>query len=481
MEPKRNILIIAYYFPPSGGPGVQRVLKHVKYLPDWGWNPIVLTVSNGQYPAVDESLLEQIPKGTTVIRTKLFEPYDIYRMFTGKKPGSAVDVNVIKKDGQKSSFKERIAEFIRATFFIPDARMSWYFTSKQIVDETIKKYNIEAIYSSSPPYTCSLIARRAKKKHNLMWVAGFRDPWTGFISSPKRWFLPAMIDRKLEYLTFKDADKVECAWEGIMKDVFNKYPMIDRTKFRHIPNGFDSNDFPKVEEIRNSKFTVTYTGSMYGRRNPAAIFQAVEELIAERRISQTEIKFKFIGRFGDEVHEMFKNASFSNNIEVIDYIPHKESIRHLLHSDALLLIVDESKESNEIVPGKVYEYIGVKKPIIANAPEKSAIAELLKYSKAGKVAHQDNITKIKEIFEEYYKAWKNGNVFFEPDNKIISQFERRHAAGMLADLFYLMIEARDDWDPEPDPDEDYDERRAFDPDFNEDDEDDEEYYRSKLD
>ncbi len=249
----KNVLVIAYYFPPSGGPGVQRVLKHVQYLRQFGWNPIVLTVSNGEFPARDESLLAHIPDDVTVVRTKIFEPYDMYRFVTGKKKGTSIDVNVIKKDDQKSSFKERFAEWIRATFFIPDARIGWRFTAIKRGLELIKEYNIQAIYSSSPPYTCSIIARTLKKKTGIRWVAGFRDPWTGFISSPKRWFLPSAIDRHLEFSTFNDADAVECAWEGIIKDALEKYPVLDSSKFVHVPNGYDSADFPSTFQMTQRK------------------------------------------------------------------------------------------------------------------------------------------------------------------------------------------------------------------------------------
>lgn len=430
----KNLLIVAYYFPPSGGPGVQRVLKHVKYLPEFGWNPIVLTVSNGQFPAIDESLMKQIPDNIKVYRSPLYEPYDLYRFFTGKKKGTAVDVNVIKKEGQKVSFKEKIAEFIRATFFIPDARMSWLFTSKKIVDEIIESHNIEAVYSSSPPYTCSLIARRVKRKFGLPWIAGFRDPWTGFISSPKRWLLPRAIDKNMEFTTFSESDAVECAWEGIIKDALGKYPQLDKSKFHHVANGFDSNDFPNVDFKGNDKFTITYTGSMYGRRNPAAVFKAVEELIIEGKISKNDFKFKFIGRFGNEIHDMFDSASFRESIEIIGYMPHGESIKQLMLSDILLLIVDESKESEEIVPGKVYEYIGVMKPVMANAPESSAIAKLIDETQTGKYAHQENIAKIKEIFLEYFASWEAGLPLYKPLIDEIRKYERRESARQLAVL-----------------------------------------------
>ncbi|MCO5252681.1 MAG: hypothetical protein M9949_14830 [Candidatus Kapabacteria bacterium] len=435
----KKLLVVAYYFPPSGGPGVQRVLKHIKYLPDFGWQPIVLTVSNGQFPARDESLFAQIPDSTIVERTKIYEPYDIYRYFTGKAKDAAIDVNTIKKDGHRAGFKESLAEFIRATFFIPDARIGWLLTAKSKALELIKQHDISAVYSSSPPYTCSLIADYASKKASIPWIAGFRDPWTGFISSPKRWLIPSMIDRYMEKSVFTNANYVECAWNGIIKDALAKYPDLDASKFLHVPNGFDSNDFPDVQYKANHKFTLTYTGSMYGRRNPESLFAAIEELIAEGKIDKNKIVLRFVGRFGNEVNDMFEKATFADRIEIIGYVPHSESIAMIMKSDALLLVVDESKESKEIVPGKVYEYIGVNRPLIAIGPEDGSVAELIRETAAGDIAHQSNIAKIKDMYLDAFKNWKNGDNTTNSNLELITKYERRNATKQLAELLTRLV------------------------------------------
>lgn len=435
----KSVLVIAYYFPPSGGPGVQRVLKHIQYLREFGWNPIVLTVSNGDFPARDESLLEKIPSDIIVERTHIYEPYDLYRLLMGHKKGIAIDVNVIKKDNQKRTFKEQFAEFIRATFFIPDARIGWLPTAIPKAMELIKKHNVCAIYNSSPPYTTSLIARALKRKTGLQWVVGFRDPWTGFISSPKRWFLPAWIDKRMEYSVFKEADAVECAWKGIIKDIRYKFPSLPIEKFFHVPNGYDSSDYLLPEQIdqtlyNRDKFIMTYTGSMYGRRNPAALFLALESLIEKGLIKKESLLLRFIGRFGNEIHDMFQSSSLKDSIEIIGYIPHEKSISYVQVSDVLLLIVDESKESEEIVPGKVYEYIGSMKPVLAIAPEQGAIADLIKETQAGGIAHQSNIEGIASIIFEMYSAFKNGLPLANPHKEIIQCYERRESTKKLAEL-----------------------------------------------
>lgn len=434
----RRVLIIAYYFPPSGGPGVQRVLKYTKYLTEFGWEPYVLTVENGTFPAVDYSLLNEIPNTVKVFRTKIFEPYDLYRFFTGKPKNVAIDVNVIKKEDQRLSLSEKIAEFIRATFFIPDARVGWLLTAKTKAIQICREYKIDAIYSSSPPYTCSLIARYVKRKTGIPWIAGFRDPWTGFISAPKRWFLPSKIDKHLEFSVFSEADIVEVAWEGISKDALNKYPMLPLEKFIHIPNGFDPADFPTIQYKPNPVFTLTYTGSMYGRRNPQSLFFALESLISQNILMPEKIKIKFIGRFGNEIYEMINRTTVKDRIDVIGYLPHSQSLVHLMTSDALLLIVDESKESEEIVPGKVFEYLGTGRPVLAIAPTNGAVAKIIAEARAGLVAHQTEIERIAKNFLVLYKDWES-NTNFQPNWIEISKYNRKEHTKTLAKLMDHLI------------------------------------------
>jgi len=429
----KKVLVIAYHFPPGGGPGVQRVLKHVTYLRDFGWTPIVLTVKDGDFPARDESLLNKIPSDVRVERVPIIEPYDIYRKFMGRK-GAAVDVNVNKSSDQRSGWKERLSEFIRATFFIPDARIGWLRAATARAVELINEEGIQAIYSSSPPYTCALIGRNTKRKTGLPWVAGFRDPWTEFLTTPDRWFLPAAIDRSLERTCFTEADQVECAWQGIIEDALGKYPQLDRTKFHHVPNGFDSADFPLVEYRRNDVFTITYTGSMYGRRTPRALLEALKLLLDQGRLQPSDLHLRFVGRFGDEVHEMLKASPFWPSVELIGYVPHGESIAHLMRSEMSLLIVDEAKESAEIVPGKVYEYMGVGRPILALAPEGSAIEALIRETGTGFSRPQSDLPGIAEALMTAIDRWKGAQAISDPDPDKVKSYERRESARQLAHI-----------------------------------------------
>lgn len=435
----KRVLVVAYHFPPGGGPGVQRVLKHVTYLRDFGWQPIVLTVENGDFPARDESLLEKIPADVTVIRVPILEPYDIYRRFMGRK-GAAVDVNVNKSADQRSGWKEQLSEFIRATFFIPDARIGWLRSATNQGLQTIEQLQVEAIYTSSPPYTCALIGRALKRKTKLPWVAGFRDPWTGFLTTPDRWFLPAMIDRSLERSVFTECDAVECAWQGIIDDAHAKVPELPLSKFHHVPNGYDSADLPNVSYVRNDRFTITYTGSMYGRRTPRALLDALELLEKRGQLTPDQIVLRCVGRFGAEVQEMLEKTTFASSVQTVDYVPHSESIAYLMRSEMSLLIVDDAKESAEIVPGKVYEYLGVGRPIIALAPKNSAIEQLIHETRAGFSRQQADVEGIAEDLLTALRRWERNEPIATVDSAAVKKYERRESAKQLAHILDMLVE-----------------------------------------
>jgi hypothetical protein len=275
----------------------------------------------------------------------------------------------------------------------------------------------------------------------LPWIAGFRDPWTGFLTTPDRWFLPAWIDRRYERSVFSEADAVDVAWKGIADDALRKYPTLPHTRFHYLPNGYDSADFPDDRESSRDDgvFTITYTGSMYGIRTPREFLQAVDNLMDREEIAPDKLRLRFVGRFGDEVHDMFRTFSHPGMIELHGYVPHSESIRILFDSDALLLVVDTTDDSAQIVPGKVYEYIGTLKPVIAIAPAQGAIADLIAETSAGIVAHQSDIPGIERAIHTLYVDYYRGHRTVVPNEEAIRRYERKNVTRELADLFDSLV------------------------------------------
>lgn len=429
----RRLLVVAYYFPPSGGPGVQRVLKHVKYLPEFGWEPVVLTVRDGEFPARDPTLVEEIPPWVHVERTPILEPYSLYRLLTRHR--TPIDIHVLTTTPREQTLAERLAHWVRATVFIPDARVGWLLTAVPAGKRLIRRFGIQALYSSSPPYTCSLIARQLKRWSRLPWVAGFRDPWTGFLTTPRRWWLPARIDRTLERSVFEEADAVECAWEGIAEDALRKYPHLPREKFVYIPNGFDPADYPPPPQERTERFTITYAGSLYGRRNPVVLLRALELLAARGELSPEHVRLRIVGRCGEEVVQTLHASPFWASTELLPYVPHRESLRFVVGSDLLLLVVDEAEDNHAIVPGKVFEYLGAGKPIVAIAPHGSAIERLLEETAAGVVVDRTEVERCAEVLRTHYRRWSGAPAPpFTPNWDAIVRYERRTAAYKLAQL-----------------------------------------------
>ena len=431
----KKVLIVAYYFPPSGGPGVQRVLKFVKYLPEFGWQPAVLTVRDGDYPARDPSLLEEIPAGLSVHRTPILEPYSIYRALTGRKKGEAVDVNTNYRPGTRVPLSEKVAQGLRGALFIPDARVGWLLHGIPAGVRLAREWGADLIFSSSPPYTCALLGRAIARRVRKPWVFELRDPWTGFLSAPVRHGISRALDRRLERNCVRQASRLVMAWKGIGRDLAGKYPDLDMGHARLIENGFDPDDLAGAAPWRFDRFTVVYTGSMYGVRNPDTFLQAVTRLLAGGRIRPEELRVVFVGRFGDDVRAMFRRPELQGVVEEVGHRPHAESVRYTLGADVLLLVVDDVAGSEGIVPGKVFEYIGARRPVLAIAPE-GDVADLIRRTRAGVVVDRRDIDGMAGALAGWIEEKRRtGQVAFPGLDDEVNRLSRRGRTELLAGVF----------------------------------------------
>ncbi len=432
----KKILIITYYFPPSGGAGVQRCLKFVKYLSEFGWQPVVLTVKDADYPAYDESLFAEVPENVPVYRTKIFEPYQLYRRLTGKKVGEAMDIATLSRDSsQQRKWSERLAEFIRSTLFIPDARIGWKPFAVREGLEIIQKEKIDLILSSAPPYTCHLIGRALKLKTELPWICDFRDSWVGWLSAAKRSGLPHWIELRQEQAVLRDADRILTVSPGVQEDLTSRHPKLLDQRWLQLPNGYDSHDFEGIEPFpEDNKLTITYTGSLYGNRNPENLLKALIELIHEDLRWKTHLRLKFVGRVAQPILEQFNQPELTGLIEYLPYVPHQESIRHLLSTDLALLIIDDAPANKGILTGKLYEYLGSRKPILALAPPGNAV-DLIRQLKAGFLAPPGDIEQIKAILREIMDKWLNRQLTLEKiDQTGITNLDRKNLTKQLGQI-----------------------------------------------
>lgn len=424
----KKVLIITYYWPPAGGAGVQRVLKFVKYLPQFGWEPVVLTVENPDSPVEDFSLMDDIPIECKVYKTKSLEPFNLYKKMTGKKSDDKIPGDILLNDNDKS-LKNIIAKWVRLNLFIPDAKIGWksYAVKKGL--EIIEQENIELIFSTSPPQTTALIGKRLAAKSGVKWIADFRDPWLEIVyyQNVERSFLTKKVDALLEKKTIKDAD----ALVTISKDIVKLFQAkADKQRVELIPNGFDESDFEKIDGKKNKCLTVAYTGAMSKDRVPYPLINAINRLVFEDDIKN--IKLDFAGRFCKEFHDEISNNNLSEFISIKNFIPHKESTKMLQSSDLLLLVIDNVANNKGILTGKLFEYMGCRKQIIAIGPTDGDAAHIIEETNCGTVIDYDDSDRAYEILKKAYIEWEKGesNYMFQVD-----QYSRKNLTKQLAAIF----------------------------------------------
>ena len=430
----KTVLLIAYYFPPSGGPGGQRILKFVKYLPEFGYRPIVLTVTkDADFPARDESLFGEIPSGTQIYRSFILEPYHLYRRITGRGSEEAIDIATLEK-GMRRGFGERTASWVRANCFIPDARIGWLPFGVERGLEIIRRNRVDVIFTSSPPYTVSLIGMMLHMITGKPWVADFRDPWTGFLSAPQRRFAARKIDHALEGAVVRKADRITVAWQGIAQNLFGKHPEVDRSKAALISNGYDFDPVDRPAK-KNARFTTTYSGSLYGKRDPEGLVRALAQMMREDPAFKDRFLLRIVGRVGPGIAEMLRETLPKACLEIVPYVPHREAVAYLFRSDVLLLIVDESPEAAFIVPGKVFEYLGVRKPVLALAPQ-GDVARILAKTRAGVTVSGRDAAGIARALWDFYRRWEQNTLDDRGmDLDAIQGYSRRTQTKALAGVF----------------------------------------------
>ena len=309
----KRVLIITYYWPPSGGSGVQRWLKFAKYLPQLGWEPVIYTPLNPEPNAIDEALCREIPEGMTVLKRKIFEPYSLYKFLSGKKKGDTIEANIISKESGGSA-SARLFAFIRGNFFIPDPRCFWIRPSARFLKRYLKKNPVDAIISTGPPHSMHLIAARLSRAAKIKWIADFRDPWTKIFYF-KHLPLTDFAKRRHEKLEKKVLDSADgiVTVSGQIAENFRK---ATQTPVTVIPNGFDPEDFakaaratslPEYDEVKE-KFLLLHTGILADDGNPDILWKALAELAAEVSGFRQKLQIRVMGQAGKSVERAVAEA-----------------------------------------------------------------------------------------------------------------------------------------------------------------------------
>lgn len=416
-------LIITYYWPPAGGSGVQRWLKFVKYLSDFGIEPVVYTVENPEYALVDETLQSEVPKSVEILKQPIWEPNNILSKFKSKQQQSSAGFL-----NPNPSFFERKMQYIRANYFIPDARKFWIKPSVKYLSAYIQNNDIDVVISTGPPHSTHLIGMALKDKFAVKWIADFRDPWTDidyFHTLP----LTSRSKQKhlvLEQTVLKKADAVIVVGKT-MKENYKKF----NKNIHVISNGFDT----ITEAFKgglDQKFTLTHVGLMNADRNPIILWEALSELIESNSEFAADIQVKLIGKVDDEVRRSIREEKLESKMQWIDYLPHKQVMEHQRAAQVLLLAVNKVPAAKGIVTGKIFEYLQAERPVLAIAPEDGDLAEIINNSNAGTVVDFEDKERLKKTIKNLYQQFKLGDL--KVASKHIDIYHRKNLTGQLAKL-----------------------------------------------
>lgn len=425
MKPKK-LLIITYYWPPAGGPGVQRWLKFVKYLPDFNIQPIVYIPENPTYPIIDNGLQNEVSEKAVILKKKIVEPYG-FASFLGKNKTKKISSGIIPNQ-KKQSFLEKTLLWVRGNIFIPDARFLWVKPSVKYLKKYIEENQIDTIVTSGPPHSLHLIGLQLKKELNVKWFADFRDPWTT-IGYHKALKLSSSAEKKhkaLEKEVLTTADTIIVT----SKTTKTEFQAITSKPIEVITNGYDVEKVTK--QPLDEKFTLAHIGSFLSERNPRILWKALQALTDENRNFKEDFQLKLIGAVSQEVLDTISEFKLNDYVLNLGYVSHQEAVEHQRKSQVLLLIEINSNDTKSIIPGKLFEYMVSERPIIALGPEGSDFAEIITSTNTGVFFLYDELEPLKALLLKYYNLYREQNLKVQAVG--LQQYSRKSLTEQLSKL-----------------------------------------------
>lgn len=416
----KRVIIFTYYFPPAGGVAVQRFLKFAKYLPEFGWEPIIVTVANGSYPYYDESLLKELSPDLRVYRTDTFEPFEFYNLLRGKK-GKSMPVVAVGGQQKKTFFKS-LTEYIRANFFVPDARKGWKPYAIQQAEKILAQEKIDAIITTGPPHSTHLIGLALKQKYGLKWIADFRDPWTKIFSNQ---FLPRTAstiekDKALEKSVLQQADLVTVISPGMQAE-FAQHTKAIATIF----NGYDESDFSKTPNKVSQKFTIHYVGNLMSSQNCEALWATLAHY-------KNDIQLELIGRTDDPVKESITQAGLDDCVRYLPFVGHQVAVQLMQEADLLLFVIPNVGDNKLILTGKLFEYLASCTNLLSIGPIDGNAAAILQDCGREPMLDYSDKSSIQSQMEAAISAFKTQGKATVYNNKIHEQFTRKNQTKLLA-------------------------------------------------
>lgn len=422
----KKVLIITYYWPPAGGPGVQRWLKFVKYLPEYNIEPIVYIPENPSYPLEDKELLQEISPNLTILKHKITEPYNWASLFS-KQSTKKISSGIIPST-KKQSVLQKLMLWVRGNFFIPDARILWVRPSIVFLKDYISKNNIDTIITTGPPHSLHLTGLGLKEKLNIKWIADFRDPWTtiGYHKELKLSSSAAKKHKELESKVLQAADKIIVTSPATKKE----FEGITSKPITVITNGYDIENIGR--QPLDEKFTLAHIGSFLSERNPRILWKALSELIKENQDFKKYFRLKLIGAVSQEVLNAVHEFRLTNHLDNLGYLPHSEALKHQKKSQVLLLIEINSEAAKAIIPGKLFEYMVSERPILGIGPEHADFASILQSTNTGIFVSYEEKEKLKQVLLDYFNAYLENNLKVYAIG--LQQYSRKNLTRQLSEL-----------------------------------------------
>jgi hypothetical protein len=438
MPDRKKVLIITYYWPPAGGPGSQRMVKFAKYLPGFGWSPTIVTVKKGEFPYLDPELGNDIPKTINVYRSKSFDPFTIYKRMTGHDINEPLPVGVLTY--KKKNIQEKLLSWIRANFFIPDARIGWIPFIIFYGFNLIRRRKIDLIFSSSPPHSLHLACLILKKLTNIPWIVDFRDPWMKirYYKSIQRSYFSRIIDCFMEKLVVKYADHITTVSPSLALD-FNYIGNIKKERRSSVlPNGYDEADFQNRKSKKISKFLIIHTGNLLENQNPKVLWQSLDNLKKKLPGFKTDLVVRFIGKTHYLIQDSIEKYGLTDCFENRRFIPHHLILEEMINASILLAVIPDIEGNSGIVTGKLFEYIGSGKPICVIGPPDSDAAKIISKISNAEICNYQDITKCKNIIKTWYNDWKMNNLSCSSKRERDS-YSRYQLTAKLSEIFYENI------------------------------------------
>jgi glycosyltransferase involved in cell wall biosynthesis len=420
----RNVLVIAYYFPPLGLSGVQRTLKFVKYLPQFGWQPTVLTVTPTGYYAQDYTLLDELhPHHVNVVRAGSLDPNRLFR-----KKG------VVKMPSERW---RRILSFISDIFFIPDNKIGWKRRAVKEVKKLFQKENFDVIFATAPPFTDFLIGLELHLKFGKPLVIDYRDPWHEYPYKSYPTPFHKLWNYKLEKKVLRNSARILATNRRTKELLVKRYKFLDYSDVTIFPQGFDPADFADDSKLRiekGNRMRLTHAGVFYGERTPRYILEALKKIFSEQPEMRQHIEMYFIGILQDEYIEMIQKLGLEGNVTVTGYVDHKHCIEYLKSSDVLWLMLDNDVQS----PGKLYEYLGLRKPILA-CISNGFIRQTLQESGGAIIIDPTSVQQAAAAIVQLYDLHRQGKLP-KPSEEVVEKYNRITLTNELSKIFGFLAE-----------------------------------------